>query len=73
MEQTLEELRVLLDYLVKHNSEHASEIMDLAVRAKELGNGKAYEELTRGVGLLIESNKSLQSALASLEGQHVSR
>ena len=68
MEPVLKELELLVEYLVKHNQEHAAEITDLAARAQELGKTVAYEHLTRGVELMNESTKSLQSALAALEG-----
>ena len=69
----MEELEALLEYLVKHNDDHAAEIEDLADRAKQLGNPEAYEQLTHGVELLRESNQWLRSALRMLEGSHVSR
>jgi hypothetical protein len=67
MEPVLQELEVLLEYLVKHNEDHAREIMGLAVRAQGLGKTAAYEHLTRGVDLMNDSNKSLRAALAALE------
>ncbi len=73
MEHTLQELETLLEYLVKHNEEHAAEIMELAGRARDLGRQQAYDDLTQGVDLLTASNKSLRAALAALEVQHVSR
>ena len=68
MEPVLQELEVLLEYLVKHNQDHATEITDLAARAQALGNTAAYEHLTRGVDLMNDSTKSLQAALAALKG-----
>jgi hypothetical protein len=68
LEPVLQELEVLLEYLVKHNHEHATEITDLAARAQALGNTAAYEHLTRGVDLMNDSTKSLQAALAALRG-----
>ena len=67
LEPVLKELEVLLEYLVKHNQEHAKEITELATRAQALGNAVAYEHLTRGVDLMNDSTKSLQAALAALE------
>jgi len=67
LEPVLKELEVLLEYLVKHNQEHAKEITELATRAQALGNTAAYEHLTRGVDLMNDSTKSLQAALAALE------
>jgi hypothetical protein len=69
----MEELQALLEYLVKHNSEHAAEIMELADRARQFGGPEAYDHLAHGADLMLESNKSLQSALTVLGDQHVSR
>ncbi len=67
MATALQELRVLLEYLVKHNQDHATELMDLAVRVKEQGHATAYDHMAKGVDLLNESNQSLQAALKKLE------
>lgn len=67
MEAGLQELEALLAYLVQHNEAHATEVMDLAARAKALGKMEAYNHMTRGVDLLIDSNKSLRQALEALE------
>jgi hypothetical protein len=68
LEPVLQELEVLLEYLVKHNREHAKEITELAARAQALGKTAAYEHLTRGVDLMNDSTESLQAGLAALEG-----
>ena len=68
MATAIEELRLLLDYLVKHNQEHANELMDLAERVKAQGHKKAYDHMAKGVELLNGSNQSLQEALDELEG-----
>jgi hypothetical protein len=68
LEPVLQELEVLLEYLVKHNQEHAKEITELAARAQALGKTAAYEHLTRGVDLMNDSTESLQAGLAALEG-----
>jgi hypothetical protein len=68
LEPVLQELEILLEYLVKHNQDHATEITDLAARAQALGNKEAYEYLTRGVDLMNDSTRSLQAALAALKG-----
>jgi hypothetical protein len=64
---SLREITALLDYLIKHNREHAGEIMELAERAQTLGRTAAYEHIVRGVNLLSDSNESLQAALEELE------
>jgi hypothetical protein len=68
MEGEMRELEALLEYLVKHNGDHAGEIMDLATRAQALGKVEVYGHLVRGVDLLNESNESLKEALAALRG-----
>jgi hypothetical protein len=73
MEHTLQELDTLLQYLVKHNEEHAAEIMELAGQARNLGKKVAYDHLLKGVELLSASNESLRAALVTLEVEHVSR
>ena len=67
MEPSIGEIRSLLEYLIKHNRDHAGEIMDLAERAQTLGNTEAYQHIVRGVDLLNDSNASLQAALTVLE------
>lgn len=67
MEPSIREIKGLLEYLIKHNQDHAGEIMDLAERTQTLGNTEAYRHIVRGVDLLNESNESLQAALAVLE------
>lgn len=73
MEHTMQELAVLLQYLVKHNEDHAAEILELAERARALGKQDAYDHLARGVQLLRDSNTSLEAALATLEVENVPR
>jgi hypothetical protein len=63
----MQELRVLLEYLVKHNQDHAAELLALATRVKEQGHAQAYDHMAKGVDLLNESNRSLQAALEKLE------
>ena len=68
----MQELEALLNYLVKHNDEHASEISELAGRAREMGKHDTFRHLTEGVELLLQSNESLRAALAALEVKDVS-
>lgn len=68
MDDDLRELEALLDYLVKHNEDHAGELQDLASRAQTLGKTEAYDRLTEGVVLLRDSNVSLRKALDALRG-----
>jgi hypothetical protein len=68
MEGGRRELETLLEYLVKHNEDHAGEIMDLATRAQAMGKTEARGHLVRGVDLLKDSNEELKAALAALRG-----
>jgi len=67
VEPSIREIKGLLEYLIKHNQDHAGEIVDLAQRAQTLGNSEAYRHIARGVDLLNDSNDSLRAALAALE------
>ena len=67
MEPVLQELRILLEYLVKHNQDHATELMELAARVEKQGHSEAHAHMTKGVELLNESNRSLRAALGALE------
>jgi hypothetical protein len=67
MDASTQEIKSLLEYLVKHNADHAGEIMELAERAQILGNQTAYQHIAQGVRLLNESNESLKAGLAALE------
>jgi hypothetical protein len=68
MDEAMRELDALLQYLIKHNEDHAGEIMELATRAEALGKKEAYDHLVKGVDLLTGSNESLKAALQALRG-----
>jgi hypothetical protein len=68
MASELQELEALLEYLVKHNADHAEEITSLAGRAESMGKKEAHEQLVAGVELLNRSNEKLKAALAELRG-----
>jgi hypothetical protein len=72
MEGHVDELEALLEYLIKHNADHAGEIEELAARAETLGNSAAHEHLLVGVAKLKDSNESLKAALLALRGGDVS-
>jgi len=66
-DSSVQEITAMLGYLIKHNRDHAAEILELAERARSLGHEAVYRDIARGVDLLEESNASLQAALAALE------
>jgi hypothetical protein len=68
MDDAMRELEALLEYLIKHNGDHADEIVELASRAEKLGKVEVHDHLLRGVGSLKDSNESLEAALAALRG-----
>ena len=68
MDSEMMKLETLLDYTVKHNSEHAEELKGLAEKAKELGKTTAYDQLIRGVQQMNEANEILVMALKELRG-----
>ncbi len=66
MESEMMKLDTLLDYTIKHNSEHAEELERLAQKAKELGKTAVYDELMRGVEQMNGANETLTAALKRL-------
>ncbi len=62
MDGEMKELDALLDYLIKHNKDHAEEIMVLAQKAKDLGEIAVYVNLIKGVEHMERSNESLEQA-----------
>ena len=67
MEREMQEMRALLEYLVKHNGDHAAELKDLAARLQVMKKPEAYDHLEKGIELMNRSNESLQAALTALE------
>jgi len=60
--EEIKQLAALLDYMIKHNDEHAEEVKEYADRAKTLGNEEAHADIAKGVALLIQSNDMLKQA-----------
>lgn len=69
MDNSMKELEALLCYLVKHNREHAEEILGLAQKALQLNKRKAHCALMAGVKDLQESTEHLEAALAALRDE----
>jgi len=67
MQNDLKELKVLLNYLINHNEDHAQEIVELAVKAKEMGKEEVNNNLAKGVEYLKSSNEMLKKALQFLQ------
>lgn len=66
MDEATKKLAVLLDYLIKHNAEHADEINDIAAGVAKLGNETAQKSIENGVDLLLQSNEALKKARKAL-------
>jgi len=66
MQNDLKELEALLNYLINHNEDHAQEIVELAVKAKEMGKEEVNNNLAKGVEYLKYSNEMLKKALQLL-------
>ncbi len=64
--EEIKQLAALLDYMIKHNEEHAEEVKEYAGKAKALGNEEAQEDIEKGVALLTQSNEMLKKARARL-------
>ncbi len=63
-----EKLRILLDYWVKHNSEHGEEFREWAEKASSFGDKAIYDELMAAVEQMGKANIPLQKALDMLGG-----
>lgn len=63
----MEELIALLEYLTNHNTDHAQEVEELAIKADSFGKGNVKDLLMEGVDLMNESNERLKKALTILK------
>lgn len=58
-----DKLKILLEHLIKHNTDHALEIKEMAETAKELGFGDAAGLLIQGSDEMNTSNDTLKKSL----------
>jgi len=63
-----DELRVLLDYWVKHNREHGEEFREWAEKAESFGEIGVHDELMEACEEMGKANASLLKALEKLKG-----
>lgn len=63
MAEKNEKLKILLEHLIKHNTDHAMEIKEMADTAKGLGFGEAAGLLVQGSDEMNASNDTLKKAL----------
>lgn len=62
-------LMVLLDYWIKHNSEHSEEFKEWAEKVQNLGETAIYDDIMEAVGQMDRANAPLLRALARLKGE----
>ncbi len=66
-ETPMEELVVLMKYMVGHNAEHTHELSHLAEDIKEAGNEEICNEIMRAVECYNQGNDILASALSKIK------
>lgn len=65
MEDSLKEIKVLIEYMIKHNNSHNKELIDLANKIK-LINEEAYNQIINAYNFYSNGNDELQKALEIL-------
>ena len=63
----MEELTVLMKYMVNHNAAHARELAQLASQFQAAGNPAAFEQVMAAVSDFEKGNMRLSVVLASLD------
>ena len=63
----MEELVVLMKYMVGHNASHAKELADLAAKLDQAGNRMAYEQVMAAVSDFEKGNMRLSVVLQALD------
>lgn len=63
----MQETLALMDYMVKHNTAHANELVQLAKKLEELGNGVAAQQVMAAVSEFEKGNLRLSAVLSSLK------
>ena len=61
------ETLALMDYMIKHNAAHASELAQLGKKLDELGKHEASEQVQSAVSEFEKANMRLSVILASLK------
>jgi len=62
-----EQLRILLEYWIKHNSEHAGEFKEWAQKAGESGQNEIQNDILKAVEYMDKVNDQLLTALGRLK------
>jgi len=60
-------LKILLNYWIEHNKEHAHEFREWAEKAKSFGQAEVHDDVMRAVQQMSKANESLLSALKRLK------
>lgn len=66
-ENDLNELIVLIKYLVNHNKSHNDELKELAVRVNSNNFKEAYLDIEEAIKIYDKANLKLEEALKRLE------
>ena len=66
-ENDLNELSVLIKYLVNHNKSHNEELKELALRVNSNNFKEAYFDIEEAIKIYDEANKKLEDALKRMQ------
>lgn len=58
----------LLNYMYSHNSDHAEELAEMAVKLRNMGEAAAADEIEHAVAAFREGNAKLHDALHKIGG-----
>ena len=58
-----QELLALIHYMTHHNADHTSELRDLSLQLKDVGNISAYEKVLSAVLKFEEGTELLEEAM----------
>ncbi len=64
-----DELRALMEYMVKHNASHAAELRQIAARLSDGGKTLASEKTLAALEAYTQGNTLLQEALDLFKGE----
>lgn len=62
-----DELKALMTYMVKHNTAHANELVELAKKLDDLGDKVAFEQVMLAVSDFEKGNLRLSTVLAAMQ------
>lgn len=65
---TAQKLTAVLDYMLRHNQAHAAELLTIAEKLTDTGNGEAAGQVQKAVDAFSEGNRLLGLALERMKG-----